>query len=81
MQGKGRRIPLKAIALMGMLAMLLLWPIGSQAQRGGGSPPTRPPTTTPRASVPEPSASLLLLMGLGTTGLGRYYMKHRKREI
>jgi PEP-CTERM motif len=87
MQSKGRRIPLKAISLMGVLAMLMLWPIGSQAQRRGGPPTTTPPITTtpptttpPRVSVPEPSTSGLLLMGLGMTGLGSYYMKRRKRE-
>jgi hypothetical protein len=41
---------------------------------------TTPPITTPRHSVPEPSASVLLLIGLGMTGLGRYYVARRKRS-
>ena len=32
-----------------------------------------------RKSVPEPSASVLLLLGLGVTGLGGYWVERRKR--
>jgi hypothetical protein len=32
-----------------------------------------------KKSVPEPSASVLLLIGLGVTGLGGYCVERRKR--
>lgn len=86
MQGKGRRISLKVISLAGMLALLMLWPPGSQAQRRGGPPTTTPPitttppTTTPPVGVPEPDTNVLLLIGIGVTGLVGYYMERRKRR-
>jgi hypothetical protein len=86
MQRKGRPI-LRAIgASIFTLALVMLLPAESQAQRQGGPPTTTPPVTTtppttrPPLSVPEPSTSVLLLIGLGMTGLGSYYMKRHKRE-
>jgi hypothetical protein len=78
-QGKGHRILLNVMSLMGMFAILILWPPGSQAQRGGGLPVNPPPTTRPPSvSVPEPSTSVLLLLGIGLTGLASYSLKRRK---
>ena len=71
---------------MGLLALLLFWPLGSQAQSRGGPPTTTPPVTTtppttrPPLSTPEPSASVLLLMALGVAGLSHYAMERRKRK-
>ena len=37
-------------------------------------------TTRPRVRVPEPSATVLLLMGLSMIGLGSYYVERHKRR-
>jgi hypothetical protein len=64
-----------------MLALLVLSPPGSQAQRRGGPPVTTPPVTTPpRVSVPEPDTNILLLLGIGVTGLVGYCLERRKRR-
>jgi hypothetical protein len=36
--------------------------------------------TKPVVRVPEPSATVLLLMGLSMSGLGSYYVERRKRR-
>jgi hypothetical protein len=41
--------------------------------------PTTPlPTPTPTNRVPEPDSTVLLLIGLGVTGLVGYYLDRRK---
>ena len=91
MQRKSRPI-LRAIgAGIFTLALVMLSPTVSHAQKGGGPPTTTPPvikppvitpptTKPPKVSVPEPSTNLLLLIGLGMTGLTASYMQYRKRR-
>lgn len=82
MQGKGRTILLVVSVLIVILAMMLL-PTGSQAQKLDttivqDTTKTVQDTTT-RVKVPEPSISVLLLIGIGVTSLVGYGLQHRKR--
>jgi len=69
MQSKGRRILLMVMSIMVVLAMVMLGPTGGQAQTVRPSPVRR---------VPEPSTSILLLLGIGLTGLVGYSLQRRK---
>lgn len=84
MQDKGRKIFLNVMSLMGILAMIMLWPTSSQAQATSlqdalrrPSPPPRPSPYRPR-SVPEPTTNVLLLLGIGLTGLVGYGLQRYK---
>jgi len=91
MQRKSRSI-LRAIgASLFTLALVMLLPTESQVQRRGGPPTitppvttppviTTPPTTRPPIGVPEPSTNILLLIGLGMTGLTASFMQYCKRR-
>ncbi len=83
MQGKGRRILLNGMSSMVILAMVMLGPTGSQAQTITTTTTTDTTTTTATAtkkpkSVPEPSTGVLLLLGIGLTGLAGYSLKRLK---
>jgi hypothetical protein len=79
MQSKGRRTFLNVISIMGILAMMMLWPTGSQAQYARPQPrPSPQPSPPPSRSVPEPMTSVLLLLGIGLTGLTGYSLQRRK---
>ena len=59
MQGKGRRTFLNFISIMGILAMVMLWPTTSQAQYARPQPrPAPKPSPPPTRSVPEPMTNL-----------------------
>lgn len=81
MQRKSRPI-LRAIgASIFTLALVILSPTVSHAQKKGGPPFDTPPTTKPpTVKVSEPSMNILLLVGLGMTGLTASYIKYRKRR-
>ena len=80
MQGKGRRTFLNVVSIMGILAMVMLWPTGSQAQYARRQPsPSPQPYPSPTRSVPEPMTSVLLLLGIGLTGLTGYSLQRRKQ--
>jgi hypothetical protein len=66
---------------MGILAMMMLWSTGSQAQEislqdtlNALKRPSRPPSK----SVPEPSSSLLLMLGIGISALTGYSLQRYK---
>ena len=77
-----------------MMALVLLFVAVSHAQQSLSALTTQTLDTTtglvvdaaskigkpkPNVSVPEPSADVLLLMGLGVSGLAGYYVERRKR--
>jgi len=78
MQSKGRRIFRHVMSIMVISVLVMLGPAESRA-RGGGPPFDTPPTTKPPITrVPEPSTSLLLLLGISLTGLVGYAIRGRK---
>ena len=83
-QGKRRNILLNVMSIMGILAMVMLWPTSSQAQDISLQDALRRPRPSPRPSpppprsVPEPATSALLLLGIGITSLVGYGLQHRK---
>jgi hypothetical protein len=78
MQGKVRKIILDVIASMAILAMVILWPTESQAQNALRPSRPSPPKPPPSRSVPEPSTSVLLLLGIGLTSLIGYSLQRRR---
>jgi hypothetical protein len=58
---------------MAMVALVLLLSTVSHAQR-------LPSTGTSTVRVPEPSATVLLLVGLSMIGFGSYCVERRKRK-
>ena len=72
MQGQGRKLLQTVMSIVVMLALVTLGPTGTQAQR------TPSPTPLPTNRVPEPSASVLLLLGISLTSLVGYGLKRRK---
>jgi hypothetical protein len=77
---------------MAMAALVLLLSAVSHAQQSPNQLITQTLNTTtglvldanrptkPVVRVPEPSATVLLLMGLSMIGLGSYYVERRKRR-
>jgi PEP-CTERM motif len=59
------------------MALVMLAPTVSHVAPPNNHPP--PHDQHHRVSVPEPSTEVLLLIGLGVTGLVRYVVRRRKR--
>ena len=75
MQGKSHPI-LRAIgASIFTLALVMLSPTVSQAQQGQNQ---QGQNQQGRVSVPEPSSTVLLLIGIGVTGLVGYCVQRRR---
>ena len=75
MKGKSRPILLSAI--MVILALVMLLPTMSQAQ---GQLTQQGQPTQQGQAVPEPSPNVLLMIGIGVSGLVGYGLQHRKRK-
>lgn len=74
--GKHRMFLRSCRTIMAMVALVLLLSTVSHAQR---LPSTSTDTSTARR-VPEPSATVLLLVGLSMIGFGSYCVERRKRK-
>ena len=84
MQGKNHPI-LRAIgASIFTLALVMLSPTGSQAQNRQGQQVNQNQqgqNQQGRVSVPEPSSTILLLIGIGVTSLVGYCVQRRKSGV
>jgi hypothetical protein len=84
MQGKSRPILRALGASLCTLTLVILSPTMSHAAQPGNHqhdnrPHQKHPQPHERFRVPEPDASVLLLIGLGVTGLVSYGVQRRKR--
>jgi hypothetical protein len=94
MNGNRHSLLQSCTTLMAMVALVLLCAVVSHAQVALDQLTTQTLDTTtglvvdaskvgkpkPKVSVPELSASVLLLMGLGVSGLVGFYVERRKRS-
>ena len=92
MNGNHRMLLWSCRTLMGMVVLVLLLSAVSHAQQSLDQVLSQKVATTidlavdaskkdkgDKKSVPEPSANVLLLLGLGVLGLGGYCVERRKR--